>query len=240
MMNNKIIGDFPPFDPSKLIKMIKSIFGIFKKTSEETGKLESINNNSTLEDIDRMTQICSAFKQHAHYKLIEVENSICDEINHYIEEFYFILEENEERINEYRIRTNLIKREIDKIVSRVKGTIDIELSKKISLDNSECKSIMKMIPGSKKETAMNSFLNAAVKQSLEECCKQIRSSLDEIYEDIETEVIGAIDIISVQSEKMIENLSLVDGENCEETAKKQLVQSYYLLDVISMIDDVLE
>ena len=53
-------------------------------------------------------------------------------------------------------------------------------------------------------------------------------------------MIGAIDIISVQSEKMIENLSLVDGENCEETAKKQLVQSYYLLDVISMIDDVLE
>lgn len=240
MMNNKIIGDFPPFDPLKFIKMVKKIFDIFKKPSEETGKIESINNNSTLENIDRITQVCSGFKQQAHSKLIEVENLICDEINHYIEEFYFILEENEERTNKYRIRTNLIKREIDKIVSRVKGTIDIELSKKISLDNSECKSIMKMIPGSKKETAMNSFLNAAVKQSLEECCKQIRSSLDEIYEDIETEVIGAIDIISVQSEKMIENLSLVDGENCEETAKKQLVQSYYLLDVISMIDDVLE
>lgn len=240
MMNNKIIGDFPPFDPLKFIKMVKKIFDIFKKPSEETGKIESINNNSTLENIDRITQVCSGFKQQAHSKLIEVENLICDEINHYIEEFYFILEENEERTNKYRIRTNLIKREIDKIASRVKGTIDIELSKKISLDNSECKSIMKMIPGSKKETAMNSFLNAAVKQSLEECCKQIRSSLDEIYEDIETEVIGAIDIISVQSEKMIENLSLVDGENCEETAKKQLVQSYYLLDVISMIDDVLE
>lgn len=239
-MNNKIIGDFPPFDPLKFIKMVKKIFDIFKKPSEETGKIESINNNSTLENIDRITQVCSGFKQQAHSKLIEVENLICDEINHYIEEFYFILEENEERTNKYRIRTNLIKREIDKIASRVKGTIDIELSKKISLDNSECKSIMKMIPGSKKETAMNSFLNAAVKQSLEECCKQIRSSLDEIYEDIETEVIGAIDIISVQSEKMIENLSLVDGENCEETAKKQLVQSYYLLDVISMIDDVLE
>lgn len=240
MMNNKIIGDFPPFDPLKFIKMVKKIIDIFKRPSEETGKIESINNNSTLENIDRITQVCSGFKQQAHSKLIEVENLICDEINHYIEEFYFILEENEERTNKYRIRTNLIKREIDKIASRVKGTIDIELSKKISLDNSECKSIMKMIPGSKKETAMNSFLNAAVKQSLEECCKQIRSSLDEIYEDIETEVIGAIDIISVQSEKMIENLSLVDGENYEETAKKQLVQSYYLLDVISMIDDVLE
>ena len=240
MMNNKIIGDFPPFDPLKFIKMVKKIIDIFKRPSEETGKIESINNNSTLENIDRITQVCSGFKQQAHSKLIEVENLICDEINHYIEEFYFILEENEERTNKYHIRTNLIKREIDKIASRVKGTIDIELSKKISLDNSECKSIMKMIPGSKKETAMNSFLNAAVKQSLEECCKQIRSSLDEIYEDIETEVIGAIDIISVQSEKMIENLSLVDGENYEETAKKQLVQSYYLLDVISMIDDVLE
>ena len=151
-----------------------------------------------------------------------------------------MLDANADKVEKYNIHTKRIERQIDKIASKVNGTIDNELSKKVSLDNTECKEIVKMIPGSKKEDAMNTFLNKSVSSALEVCCAEIRSSLEEIYEDVETEIVGAVDTIQKQNELLKESLASVDENNYEVTAKKQMVNAYYLTDICDTVTEILQ
>ncbi|MDD3140569.1 MAG: hypothetical protein PHX08_16590 [Lachnospiraceae bacterium] len=244
-MSSIIRTPFPPIGGGdggtigKIIKAIKIIRDIFKKPSEEAGKTDSVNDNSSLENIDRITQIFSDFKDQVHTKALDVENAVGEEVNFYVEELHDILQENSNKVDKYGIRIKRIERQIDKISSKVKGTIDNQISKKVSLDNAECKEIVKMIPGSKKEQAMNSFLNESVKNALELCCGEIRSSLEEIYEDVETEVVGAVEAIQKQNELFQESLKSIDKDNYEETATRQITDAYYLVDACNLIEQIL-
>lgn len=221
----------------KIIKVVKTLIDIFKKPSKDAGETDSINDNSSLENIDRITQIFADFKEQVHARALEVEAAVADELNYYTEELQDILTDNSDKVEKYGIHIKRIQRQIDKIASRVKGTIDNELSKKVSLDNSQCKEIVKMIPGAKKEAAMNELFNSAVNSALGVCCTEIRSSLEEIYDDVETEVVGAIDFIQRQNEHLKESFASIDEKDFEATAQKQMVDAYYLIDIC---DNVLE
>lgn len=222
-----------------VVKAVKSIFDIFKGTSKEASETDSINDNSSLENIERIIQIFSAFKEQVHVRAVEVENAVMEEVDYYVDELRDLLNDNTDKVDKYGIRIKRIEKQIDKISRKVKGVIDSELSKKISLDNSECKEIVKMIPGAKKEAAMNDFLNSAVKDALDICCTEIHSSIDEIYDDVESEIIGAVDAIQRQSEDLKDRYALIDENNYEVMAKAQLTDAYYLSDVCDIVNEML-
>lgn len=234
---DKIGGDGNTIN--KIIKGINILRKIFGKQSKEVGKTDSVNDNSSLENIDRITKIFSDFKEQVREKLLETERTIGYEIDFYVEELHDILQENSNEVNKYGIRIKRIEREIDKVTLKTKGMIDKEISKKISLDNSQCKEIVKMIPGAKKEEAMSLFMNESVKGSIEVACREMRFILEEIYEDVEIEVIGAIEYIQKQNEFFQESINSIDKDNYEETSKKQIVDSYYLLDACNLIEKII-
>ncbi|EYE89099.1 hypothetical protein Q428_04640 [Fervidicella metallireducens AeB] len=243
-MSNIIGSPIPPIGNKdgeiiiKIIKAIKILKDIFKKPSEEAGKTDSVNDNSSLENIDRIIQIFSDFKDQVHAKALDIENTIDEEVNFYVEELHSILQDNSKKVDKYGISIKRIERQIDKISSKIKGTIDNEISKNISLDNAECRKIVNMIPGSKKEQAMNSFLNKSIKNALEVCCREFRVNIEEIYEDVETEVISAVESIQKQNELLQERFNSIDKDNYEETAKKQIINAYYLMDVCNLIEQI--
>ena len=213
-----------------------NLFGIFKKPSEEAGKTDS---NDSLENIERIIQIFADFKAQVHSKTKEVEKAVEGEISYYAEELQTILLENSEKVTKYGIHIKRIERQINKISIKVKGTIDNELSKKVSLDNKECKEIVKMIPGSKKESAMAEFFSKTVSNALDVCCIELHSTLNEIYDDVEVEIIGAVESIQKQVEQMQESFSAIDEASYEETAKKQMVGAYYITDVCELVLELL-
>lgn len=224
----------------KIINIIGTVVDWFGNIAKKTGETDSVNDNSSLDNIDRITNIFTDFKGQAHTKAVEIENAVAKEVDYYVEELHDILDANADKVEKYNIHTKRIERQIDKIASKVNGTIDNELSKKVSLDNTECKEIVKMIPGSKKEDAMNTFLNKSVSSALEVCCAEIRSSLEEIYEDVETEIVGAVDTIQKQNELLKESLASVDENNYEVTAKEQMVNAYYLTDICDTVTEILQ
>lgn len=223
----------------KIIKVVKTIRDILKKSSDEVGKTDSVNNNSSLENIDKIIQIFSDFKNQVNTKALNVENAVGEEVDFYVEEVNEILQEKSSEVDKYGINIKRIKRQIYEISSKVKGTIDNEISKKVSLDNVECKQILKMIHGSKKEEAMNLFLNKSVKNALEVCCEEMHSVLEEIYEDVETEIIDAVEYTQKQSELSKECLRLIDKNNYEQTAERQIVDAYYLVAACDLIEQIL-
>ena len=235
-MNDFIYDESPlPRDPGGMIEKIINIIGTvvdwFGNIAKKTGETDSVNDNSSLDNIDRITNIFTDFKGQAHTKAVEIENAVAKEVDYYVEELHDMLDANADKVEKYNIHTKRIERQIDKIN---------ELSKKVSLDNTECKEIVKMIPGSKKEDAMNTFLNKSVSSALEVCCAEIRSSLEEIYEDVETEIVGAVDTIQKQNELLKESLASVDENNYEVTAKKQMVNAYYLTDICDTVTEILQ
>jgi hypothetical protein len=74
-----------------------------------------VNDNSSLENIDRITQIFSDFKDQVHTKALDVENAVGEEVNFYVEELHDILQENSNKVDKYGIRIKRIERQIDKI-----------------------------------------------------------------------------------------------------------------------------
>ena len=220
-------------DPIKaigeIIAAVKTVADIFKKSSEEAGKTDS---DDSKENIENIIEIFTRFKEQIHERTVNVEKAVA-------EEFHDILQENAEKVVKYGIHTKRIDREIDKVSTRVKKTIDNELSKKVSLDNTECKQIIRMIPGAKKESAMEDFFSKSVREALESGCAELHSSLDEIFEDVETEVIGAVESIQRQAEQLQSGFSEIDEKNYEETAKKQMVEAYYLSDVCNLVLELL-
>lgn len=239
-MNSNIPGSsLPPVGGGtigRIIKVVKTLFSIFKKPSKEAGETDS---NDSLENIERITRIFADFKEQVHSRAVEVEKAVEDEVNYYVEELHGILTENDEKVVKYGIHIKRIERQIDRISSRVKGTIDNELSKKVSLDNSECKEIVKMIPGAKKEAAMGDFFAKAVNGALDVCCTEIHSSLDEIYDDVETEIVGVVELIQKQTEQLQESFASIDEDNYEETAKRQMIDAYFLTDACDIVFELL-
>lgn len=223
---------------SKIIKVIKTLFGLFKKPSKDAGETDSVNDNSSLENIDRIMQIFSDFKEQVHARAVEVEAAVVDEINYYAEELHIILEQTD-NVSKYSIHTKRIERQIDRMASRVKGTIDHELAKKVSLDDPQCKKMVKMIPGAKKEAAMNEFFNTAVTDALDSCCMELQSTLGEIYDDVEIEIVGAIDAIQKQNEHLMESFSSIDEKDYEATAQRQIADAYYLIEICDRVLEML-
>ena len=160
-MDNMTRMTFPPTGDSgiisKIIKIVKTIVNIFKKPSKEAGNTDSINDNTSLDNIDRIIEIFVDFKEQIRSKATEIENSVELEIRYYSEELHDILSEHSDMVDAYGIRFIRIEKQIDKLAAKVKGSIENEISKKVSLDNVQCREIVKMIPGAQKEQAMNTF-----------------------------------------------------------------------------------
>lgn len=245
MKKNMLKLPFPPTGGGigeiirKIINVTKGLIGLFKKPSKEAGETDSLNDNSSLENVDHIIQIFSDFKEQVYTKAVEVESAVAEEVNYYVEELQDILINNADKVDKYGIHTKRIERQIDKISTRIKGTINNELSKKVSLDDSECKKILKMIPGVKKEAAMDRFLNTAVNGALTVCCAELHACLDEIYEDVESEIIETVESIQKQNEQLKVSLSRIDRDNYEMTAKQQMINAYYLIDACDTVLEIL-
>ena len=96
-----------------------------------------------------------------------------------------------------------------------------------------------MIPGLKKETAMEDFFAKSLKYALNACCTEIHSSIEEIYDDVETEILGTIDSIQRQVEQLQNTFSSIDEKNYEQSAKKQMIEAYYLIEVCDLVNELL-
>lgn len=219
-----------------VVKVIKNLFNIFKTTAKEVGKTDAENS---LEKVERVTQIFADFKNQIRSRMMEVEDKVGSEVDYYLEELRSVLSENREKVEKYGIHMKRIERQVNKISSRIKGSIEHELSKTVSLDNASCNAVVTMIPGARKEAAMGEFIEDAAKIAINACCSELRSSLNEVYEDVEFEILGAVESIQRREEQMRASYSSIDEANYEETAKQEMIKAYRLTDTCDLVLELL-
>ena len=191
-----------------IIMLVKTAFDVFKKPAKEVAQ---IDQTDSIENIEHILDVFTSTKEKTHIQTIEIEKSVYTEVSYYIEELLQILDDKTEVLEKYGVYTKSMERRLNRIPDSIKGSIDNELSKRISLDNYECKEIIKMIPGTKKEEAISRFFSKSMREALDVCCKDIHICLDDIYIDVEEEIIGKVDSIQILTEQLLQVKVLIHG-----------------------------
>lgn len=89
-----------------------------------------------------------------------------------------------------------------RISKTITGGIKDPLAKRMSLDDSECLSILKMDSGTDKKQAMTNFTKKVIKEALNNLSKNVRAALTDQTEDIQDYLSG----ISEEQEKTMQAL----------------------------------
>lgn len=216
-----------------VVEGVKTVCDLFKLSSN---KIAQTDGSDSLDNIEIITDEFSKIKEKVHEKTADLERQIDIETAAYVENLLSIIEEKSEIAKTYGIHIKRIEGQIDRAASKVKTTIDNEILRSVSLDNKECREIVKMISGSKKEAALDSFFSATFRRALDSYCNEYRSFMNDISNDVETEVKDAVETLQKQIEEIQKSLASVDENNYEETSKEQMTKAYYLKDVCELVE----
>lgn len=212
-------------------KVLKDIFGI----GDKVGKTKQTNvDNCEISDLAEINSIFNEFILSIESRVNRIEKSIQDEMYYYLDELVEFFNDNNDRLKEKGIRITTIKRKIEKIKRSINGNLKKEISKNISLDNYECKQIIKMIPGERKTNRMNEFLELTLNNAIENLIMDIKEVIEEIMDDIEDCVFNSIEILNKDIKNqaiVLENLDNHNNKNVEE--KESIIEKSILNILIS-------
>lgn len=235
----------PTTGPARLrtiISIMQIIHKILKDKSEETNKLKntnSINDKSSAEDIDYIMQALTHFQERVNEQIKEIEKIYIEEINTYFNELGEILNEKQKCFDKYGINKNRIGRKIDRILEKSRGALKKEVSRRISLDNMELRNVLKMIPGIKKERALQDFYSNILQQAIYESCEEMKRDLSDIFEEVDDEVLGTIDRVKMNCQEQEKKLKEIDMDNSTEKMKLIICEAYYKTFVCDKITSIL-
>lgn len=225
---------------SKLIKIVKTLYDIFKgKASKKLKDADSVNDNSSVENIDFIMQGLTSFKESVNEQIKVIEVTYNDEIEAYFEELKEIVFEKQDCLDRYGINFSRIERKIERVLEHSKGNLEFAVSKKLSLDNPELRCILKMIPGSKKEEALESFFRKVLEEALSDSCEKMKSDLIEICDEVEDAVLGTIDVVKKNCENQSEKLERMNSEDNNNQMKTIICDGYYNLFACDLVDKLL-
>ena len=213
---------------------------IIKKLASLIGGSKRQDKNSTAEDVNKIQEILEAYKDQMHKETAGLETSVIKEVNFYVEELNDIFEQKQDLFVRYKVNAKRIERSLQRLVGRLQGSIDNFVGRKVSLDNAECRKILQMIPGNKKEEEMNAFLNKAMREALEQYCKEFRQGLSEIFEEVEEEILQAVEDAGQDAVRQSEILDGIDPDNYVEKTQDVILHSVKIVSLCDIVSGCLE
>lgn len=231
----------PKSDGGLLGKIIKIVWdSITQKPSKEIGEAKQQNKNSSVEDVDKIQLILENYRGQVHREANRIEGAIHDEVAHYVEELNGILLQERELLDKYKIKTKQIERAIERLLKNINGNIDKMICKKVSLDNAECRNILRMIPGTKKEQAMSDFLNKSLKEVLNQYCADFRRNLADLFDDVEEEIVQTVGRTGEEAERQYKILETIDEDNYIKKNEEIVTKAASIIALCDLIGDKVE
>ncbi len=199
---------------SLLVGLAKGVWDmITKDTAKEMAELEPISIKSSAEDIQNLTEVFENCKEQVHREAQKMENAVCEEVEYYLEEVNNLLSENKTLMDHYHIRARSVDRRMREILSGVSREFELEISRSMCLSNPECKRVLEMVQGTRREQAMAEFLENMIKRVLDQCIRNIREILNEIFEEVQDETLGAVEQVERETESFARELDTMQEDN---------------------------
>lgn len=228
----------PKPDGGGIRKIIKAIWDtITQKPSKEIGEAKQQNRNSSVEDIDKIQLIFEDYRRQVHREASRIEEAVYDEVAYYIEELNSILSRERKLLDKYKISTKQIEKAIERLLKNIDGNIDKMICRKVSLDNPECRNVLQMIPGAKKEQAMSVFLNKSLKEALNQYCVDFRQNLTDLFEEVEEEIVQTVGRTGEEAERQYQVLETVNKDNYIEKNEMIGIEAAGIIAICDLIAD---
>ena len=119
------------------------------------------------------------YKEDVRKRSYNIEKSIYDEVFYYMEELRIFFDDRNTLVEKYGISRQRIEWKIQRLLTGMKGNIDNEVCKGISLNNQELRDIIRMIPGIQKKQLMEEYAGKVFKKALDTYCRKIRNMISE-------------------------------------------------------------
>lgn len=209
-----------------LPKLLKKIWeNLTEEPAKEAASLKAVNDQSPVADVSRAAEVFETYKDQVRKEAETIENAVEEEVEYFLKEITAMLQAKEDVLSRYQIRLPRIERKTRKILSKIKGRIDHEISRTVSLDNPECKRILAMSSGSRKEEKMKKFFQNALESALETVCDEIKEMLEEIFEELDEEIPGAVERSREEVKRYSRELEQVDSENYVRKTEKIMAEA---------------
>lgn len=232
----------PPWIISTIPLVINGIIDIIKgeQHAEQISKTDGITENSSAEDVDNLINIFSDYKKKVYEKTAEIEKILAKELEAYKEELKDTLEDKSEIIKKYGIRPERLEKDIHRWSRDIHDGIDREISKRISLDDSECRAIMKMIPGEQKEEKFAAFSMNTVKTALDLACEEFQNVLEDFYHETEEDILEAVEMVQRKMEQNASEFSAVNEENYKKKSLDVQKRVCVIMSACDVIENMME
>lgn len=225
---------------SKIIKIVPSFIDAITNFVKNTSSMKPVDGNSSIVDVDSMIEMLESYKEEVRGIASDIEKSVYEEVTYYTEELGRIFEDSSSVLKKYGISKKRIKKQITKLSLSMKGFIDNEVSKDVSLGNPELRNIIKMIPGIQKEEALKEFADGIIKEALDKYCKNVRETLSDIFDEVEEEVLDVIEKAGNDANRHCVQLESIDAENYSEKSEKLILDADCIIAGCNILEEGLK
>lgn len=249
MNNNIILGsDIPmPRDPKKVFDFVAKLVRAGKKLLKivfgdgGVGRTAPMDEKkSTVDDIMQLNSLLLQYKETVSNESKEVEvevKNVCKSV------FDQIIESVEFANSELKFyRTEVVERKINRFLSEIDGFFARSVSTRISLDDPECISILKMLPGELKEQRMIELKKRVLQDSLEDLCRIIETFYLELIDGVETSVEDKLISFENTIEERKTKFEIITSktESCERNKSMINIEARYKASIIGIAPMILE
>lgn len=237
---------FPPipqllnlFKGDILIKIAKEIYNKLFSNNETLKDQKAFDTkNNSIDDIVLLNSALLQYRQEVKSSAIELENNIIKICDNVFEEVLNSLEFANQKYEFYKI--SLLEKKISKFKDNIKSIFARHTARRISLDDSDCIEILRMMPGELKGKRMCELKRCVFREAVFEIVKTISDFMNEFFETLQHSVESRSHDISDNIDKKInifKELSL-ELKGKEESMEKIEISSAYILDMSILVKEV--
>ena len=228
-----------------LLKIGKKAYELFnnwiEKKGEEAGKKKPLTPDSSKADFHSIQILLTQISSDIQASSKELEQKINLEVDEYFTQLKFILASNNSLSNKYELQFSKFQQEVRHIKIQCNGFIGNEVSKNLNLLNPELKTILMMLPGPKKEEAINRFIQNSLTEAVSNFTDFFQDEVMYLMEIVEENLMAQLERVKSQANQAIVNLNELESIDLQdiESKERQLVRSLLIIHSVNQVDDVL-
>lgn len=178
-------------------RALKAFFSSNRDVKEQKPLNEK---KSSADDIAQIHQMLADYRLEAKEASGEILKNIKEDCNNFFEKTVSQFERYSESFGMQHM-AGTYKKRFSRTIEDLDEIFDNCLLKRISLDDSECISILKMMPGESKANRMSEFKQAVFSQAIDDVCKSVERSVEEFFDTVDDTFVGKINSLAASIEE---------------------------------------
>lgn len=191
----------PPVPPDKVLKFIGKVMPIvldfLGSIIDGLASKKAVTKNSTTEEIEDINAFFREFRQKIDGQAKENEKLLLKDIKNFADDLRWVANTDNPIFSKYNVRFNRFERKVAALPEQLNGVMMDKISRVVSLDSPECSKVIRMLPGSEKNKAVDELFRSACRQGQEAVLNKTGSLCDELLEEYQETVSDAIEQLSI-------------------------------------------